>query len=193
MTAHTYRSSKPTEEGRAIPSEWRRVPISPYRSYEVSSDGRVRRGGRELSGQTDRYGYRTVQLSYAGLSKRFKVHRLVCEAFNGPCPAGSECAHLNGDRACNLASNLAWVTPSANNRHKELHGTAQFGERHPRAKLSQKQVDEIRASECSTRAIAREFGVGQSQVVRIRTGQRWVEPQDASQAEPPATIAGDLA
>ena len=42
------------------------------------------------------------------------VHRLVLEAFVGPCPEGMECRHLEGDTANNALSNLAWGTPQEN-------------------------------------------------------------------------------
>lgn len=154
---------------------WLRLSTSPYRSYEVSSDGRVRRDGRELKGFVDRYGYRTVLLSYAGLSRRFKVHRLVCEAFHGPALGGLQAAHLDGNPLNNDASNLAWKSAADNNADKLLHGTHQAGVNHPRARLNKQQVEHIRASPLSSRAAAREFGIAQSHVVRIRKGHRWPE------------------
>ena len=161
-------------------TEWRRVPISPYRSYEVSDDGRVRRGSREMVGYVDRYGYRTVLLSYAGLAKRFKVHRLVCEAFHGPCANGREVGHLSGDKTDNSANNLAWVTRSENQAHQQLHGKnggianlvpgQPRGENNPTAKLTEKQADEIRtrvgAGE-TCRPLAREYGVSKDAINRI--------------------------
>lgn len=159
---------------------WKRVQRSPYRAYEVSSDGRVRRDGRELGGYVDRYGYRTVLLSYAGLARRFSVHRLVCEAFHGPAPDRHEVAHLDGNRRNNSATNLKWATSAENNSHKKAHGTHQAGERHPGVKLTAEQVAAIRASTASTRKIAAEFDIGQTQVVRIRNGQRWASDRAAS-------------
>lgn len=43
------------------------------------------------------------------------VHRLVLEAFVGPCPPGMEACHWNGIPGDNRLHNLRWDTPSANN------------------------------------------------------------------------------
>lgn len=156
--------------------EWRRLLISPYRSYEASSDGDIRRDGRELKGVRDTHGYLTVRLYYAGLSRRFKVHRLVCEAFHGAPPEGADTAHLDGNRTNNAASNLAWVSRKENMAHKHMHGTAQKGERGPGAKLSQDQVDEIRRREAAGESrprLAEEFGIARGHLRRIVVGEAW--------------------
>jgi len=158
----------------ALPSEeWRRAP-SPYRDYEISSLGRIRRGNREIVGDVDRYGYRRVQLSYAGIAKRFKVHRLVCEAFNGPCPEGLECGHLDGNSRNNAASNLQWITRGQNTLHQVAHGT--FAARDALAKLTVAQVLAIRekaAAGMSERALAAEYGMSPSQIHKIKTRKAW--------------------
>lgn len=48
------------------------------------------------------------------LGKTFKVHRLVCEAFNGPSLPGQVCMHLNEDASDNRPENLAWGTQKQN-------------------------------------------------------------------------------
>jgi hypothetical protein len=48
------------------------------------------------------------------------------------------------------------------------------GEDHGRAKLTQAQVDAIRAAEgVSQRALARRYGIAQATVSQIRAGLRW--------------------
>lgn len=47
--------------------------------------------------------------------KTYKVHRLVCEAFNGPPPfQGAVCMHLDEDYRNNRPDNLAWGTQKEN-------------------------------------------------------------------------------
>lgn len=67
--------------------------------------------------------YGTVSLSKKGIEKDCYVHRLVLEAFVGPCPEGMECRHLNGKQRDNRLENLSWGTPERNNQDKKLHGT----------------------------------------------------------------------
>lgn len=156
----------------AMPSEqWRVVPS--FSDYIVSDRGRVRHrrvGAPILKWSPDKDGYQRVKLNGCTL----RIHRIVAEAFHGIRPRETECAHLDGDRTNNAASNLIWATHAENNGHKRLHGTHQAGERHPRARLTADQVAAIRATAgVSTRQLAAEYGVNQSQIVRIRKGDRW--------------------
>ncbi len=104
-------------------------PINGYQGlYAVSNQGRVksldrkvsvRNGfsrvypGRILSPDVCR-GYRRVTLRKNNKNVHISVHRLVCEAFHGPCPPGKECMHLNGDRGDNRAKNLKWGAHAEN-------------------------------------------------------------------------------
>jgi hypothetical protein len=162
------------------PSGERWVVVADHPEYIVSSLGRVRRrrvNAPILAGDTDPKGYRRVALG----GKHKRVARLVCEAFHGPCPAGCECAHLDGNKNNNCAENLAWVTRSENTKHSILHGTHALlrppsGEKHPHAKLTVTQVRELRekaAEGASRRALAQEYGISSTQAHRIITKEKW--------------------
>lgn len=105
--------------------------------YEVSSLGRVksltrydasghRRNGRLLA-LAHYQGYPFVNLNYTagryGRNNTRRVHRLVLEAFVGPCPDGMECCHNNGIRDDNRVENLRWDTHAGNQADKVAHGT----------------------------------------------------------------------
>lgn len=82
----------------------------------------------------NRDGYFVVHLFSALLriNKIIGVHRLVCEAFHRrPNEAHDEVAHLDGNPFNNCVGNLAWVTPSENRMHTEVH-KAQRGEAGPK-------------------------------------------------------------
>jgi hypothetical protein len=166
---------------RATREEWR---LCGHPRYQVSSEGRVKSNvGREpriLTPVADNYGYLTVKLH----SRRYKIHRLVCEAFHGPPPAKADAAHLDGSRVNNAAANLAWVSRKENMAHKLLHGTHQTGESHGSAKLTATQVAAAReraeAGE-SHKSIARSLGVSGTQIDRIVSGAQWaVSPSQPS-------------
>lgn len=73
------------------------------------------------------------------------VHRLVLEAFVGPCPSGMECRHFpDRTRSNNNLSNLQWGTPTQNNHDKVFHGTDNRGERCGSAKLTWRLVRKLR-------------------------------------------------
>jgi hypothetical protein len=105
--------------------------------YEVSSLGTVRsldrqvwsaRGfwmrvrGRILALSSLPTGHLHVTLKHGGRSENRQVHRLVLEAFAGPCPEGMEACHGDGDPTNNALSNLRWDSRSANVRDAVLHG-----------------------------------------------------------------------
>lgn len=114
------------------------LPVVHYEDrYEVSSLGRVRsvkrveimKNGRSRVKQErmrrlrkDPDGYFHVTLHRARGSKSCRVHRLVLEAFVGPCPDGMLGRHLNGDASDNRLVNLAWGSPSDNNYDSVRHG-----------------------------------------------------------------------
>lgn len=59
------------------------------------------------------------------------MHRLVLEAFVGPCPIGMEACHNDGDTSNNQVDNLRWDTRSSNHMDKEKHGTSLKGKSRP--------------------------------------------------------------
>lgn len=119
--------------------EWSPVP-GHEGYYEVSDLGRVRSlrfknrrvdkarpEARILAPYDGGDGYLRVYVA----GRRLAVHRMVLEAFVGPCPPGMEGAHLNGVRADARLVNLAWVTPVENQSHRWLHGTMLAGDASP--------------------------------------------------------------
>ncbi len=174
--------------------QWRPVPLEEFKeAYEVSNLGRVRRtkGGRgrckagRIMTQTHNYkGYVAVHLHYGGHNKAsVSVHRLVTGAFLGPCPSGYEVNHRNGVKDDNRAVNLEYVTPSQNSKHRHdvlgypaSPGAFKKGERHKMAKLTDRQVFEIKRllrEGIRQAEIARRFGVRPPNISKIANGQRW--------------------
>ncbi len=161
--------------------EWRPVPIADLSDlYEISSLGRVwsfhTATPQIIAGGRDKDGYPIAMLYRDGVRRAVGVHRLVCEAFNGPPNIlHCEAAHLDGNRGNPRADNLKWVSKGENHYHRRLHGTS-AGERHPGAKLTQGQASEIkrraRSGEGAT-SLAREFAISSTAVSDIRDGRRW--------------------
>lgn len=94
------------------PEEWRTIPSHP--DYEVSSYGRVisNKSGRSrvLKPHTHPLGY--MRLTVDG--RQQSVHRLVAEAWHGPCPEGKEVDHINSVRDDNRPQNLCYLTRQEN-------------------------------------------------------------------------------
>lgn len=116
--------------------EWRQ--IAGYEGYyEVSNHGRVRSLDRVIARKgkgSCLYRGRVISPGdsgwnlQVGLSKGHRrwfplVHRLVLEAFVGPCPEGMECCHNDGDYRNNHLTNIRWDTHVNNMRDSIQHGT----------------------------------------------------------------------
>ena len=175
--------------------------------YSVSRVGSVRievqrhnmRKGKHLRQTMDRDGYLYVRLSLdgkKGVNRR--VHRIVACAFICPIPAGMQINHLDGVRHNNRVKNLEIVTPKENIHHamKEL-GRDHGGERNPSAKLTAKQVVEIRkrrAGGVTLTVLAADFSVTTVLVGKIVRGHFWKKaggPITASRSKPRVALSDD--
>lgn len=89
--------------------------------------------------------YVYVDLYSSSKRKREYVHRLVAKAFL-PNPNNlPEVNHKNYIRSDNRLANLEWMSKVQNMRHGLLHRKTAIGERASHAKMTEKQVLEIRA------------------------------------------------
>lgn len=126
--------------------EWRDV-VGYEGYYQVSSIGRVRRVRKYIykilapAIQPHR-GYPYVALCVNSKVKTFQVHKLVAEAFIGPCPEGYEVNHKDSDRANSMVNNLEYVTRRENILHSVANGRWVVNNRLP--VLTQDQADDIR-------------------------------------------------
>lgn len=143
-----------------------------YGSRRMGSDGRI------LSvSQSKPCGYMRTRLYKDGRGASKKVHRLVLEAFVGPCPPKMECRHKNGKRHDNRLTNLRWGTRKDNCADAKSHGTSARGERNGHAKLSREKVviiKRLRASGHSYQSIANRFNVTLSTTRSAAIGETWV-------------------
>ena len=164
---------------------WKPIPGYEDR-YEVSNFGEVRslinnygnRRGAPRPLKPNQSGrYDVVRLHRSGDRGRcFLTHRLVLIAFDGPCPDGMECRHLNGDPRDNRLANLRWGTRQENAADKALHGRTIIGTKHHNARLTPGDVVEIRAllaAGMPQRDIAEMFSVSQPSITNIHLGRTW--------------------
>lgn len=149
---------------------WRPVPA--WSRYQVSDDGLVANARGRLLTLQSRGGY--LRFTPAR-GRAVSVHVAVLEAFVGPRPEGTEGRHLDGNKANNHLSNLAWGSRLENAADKRRHGTLPVGERAGTAKLTAGQVFEIRSlvGRESLRSLGKKFGVSHTAVRRAATGAKW--------------------
>lgn len=150
--------------------------------------GRFRKapsGCWEWTARRSAQGYAVVSLH----GREVTIHRVACFFKNGPPPRGKGCAcHTCDNRGCINPDHLYWGSRRDNaidfvkrdgkslDRLRDL-GRRQRGENHPRARLTQDQVDEIRAMlpSFNNKQIAKAFGVSSCTIRLIRIGKTWVQ------------------
>lgn len=157
--------------------------IEEFPDYQVSDLGRVKslKYGKEriLSASGNSNGYRAVSLAGPGGVFTRKVHRLVLEAFDGPCSVDKpEARHLDGDTQNNVVSNLAWGTRAENEADKRRHGTACGPRPVKLTPLDVRHMREIHIEmeDISKRLLARVFDVSPAQVRAVLSGRAWTQP-----------------
>ena len=163
---------------------WRRCRFGPY---SASSCGRLRaerpkslrRSAKIIKQSTHAKGYLVVWLrSDDGSHATVLVHRLVALAFLGPCPAGKQVNHKNGDKADNRIANLEYVTPSENHLHAFRTGlrSPKRGAESKCSSLSDCEVSALKARRAAGERgvdLAVEYGVSAQTICNIVKGRTW--------------------
>lgn len=118
-------------------------------------------------------GYGLVRLN----QKTFLAHRIMCALSHGDTLEKLDAAHScgKGHEGCVNPSHIRWDTRSGNFADKLEHGTDNRGEKSPVSKLLQSEVEEIRRlrGKLTQPEIAAIYGVTQSNVSKIQTGDSW--------------------
>jgi len=180
-------------------------PVLGFPDYFVSIDGRVfskfqsgrprkHKDGKQVRQRLPKgkvyeialashpFGYPTVCL-YGPKKTRMwaTVHRLLLEAFDRPRPDKMQCRHLDGDvKNCHF-DNLCWGTCLENAADKKRHGTQEQGVSHHAAKLTVKDIHEIRrlvSAGTMRKDISQTFGISISCISAIVTKRNWSHVQD---------------
>lgn len=157
--------------------------IRGFVGYFVTSTGEVwtnkdprKRELHEMIQKENKHGHRYVQLCNGRHVKRY-VHRLVLEAFVGPCPEGMQCRHLDGNPRNNNLENLCWGTPTENQADKIEHGTTNRGSRNGMAKLTETSVLAIREEYATGRhsqaSLCEKYNVDSGNMSNIVNGKAW--------------------
>ena len=136
-----------------VPIEWKTIVIDGKAShYEVSTLGDVRNKklGKVLKPfLSDKKGkdgsYYMVSIYIDKELYKCRVHRLVAEAFIPDHENKPQVNHINGDKLCNILSNLEWATESENVTHVYSTGLAHalHSENHGKAIHTNKEIKEV--------------------------------------------------
>lgn len=156
--------------------------IPGFKKYFVDKDGEVwshrAKSSRKLKGDPRKEDGRlrlTLRRDDGKYIRKYRSYFALL-ATKGPCPEGMECCHEDGNCLNDAPDNLRWDTPKNNHADKKRHGTTAAGDRSPTAKLSWKEVFEIRAREADGEylsKLAKEFGITYQNAWAIVTHRTW--------------------
>lgn len=154
-------------------------PYPPEPIYLVSDGGFIysRKWDKfcQIALRTNERGYKRATLMISGKEVYKYIHAMVLETFIGPCPAGMECRHLDGNKINNRVTNLRWGSRQENCDDKRRHGTALTPENNPSAKLTWQDVDDIRllVETHDVAALAALYGMSRRAISDIKNGISW--------------------
>lgn len=122
--------------------------------------------------------YYAVSVRFGDIRKTHRVHRLICEAFNGVAEfEKAQCSHIDGNWKNNLPENLLWETAKINLSRKLEHGTDDTGYKNSRAKINKEQLEEIKhllhMGTLTQQRIGELFGVSRIFITKIKNGHRY--------------------
>lgn len=126
------------------------------------------------TGPTTKDGYGVIGVGRGRGSQR-RAHRAAYEEFIGPIPRGMLVCHRCDTPRCIKPNHLFLGTPKDNTQDmlRKSRRPSQAGERHPSAKLSNKQALEIRQRRAAGEklsTIARDYGISFQHVSAIARG-----------------------
>ena len=179
--------------GEAIMKEiWKDIPG--YENiYQISNLGRIKsldriiicknkkniKRGKILKVEIVNNGYERIQLHKNNKCKRYKMHRLVAQAFISNPEKKPYVNHKNGIKNDNRVINLEWCTQSENILHAYKTGLRRSlkGENHGRALLTRKDVLNIRYilknKEITSIEIAKRYNISVKAIDHIKHRRTW--------------------
>jgi hypothetical protein len=115
------------------------------------------------------------QISFRGRPQY--AHRVMCILAHGEPEPDQQALHScgKGNEGCVNPNHLYWGTALDNARDAINHGSFPCGEKSAHAKLTEREVIEIRSLAGSVKqsVIAERFGIQQQHVSQIQTRKRW--------------------
>jgi DNA-binding XRE family transcriptional regulator len=144
--------------------------------FTIDDQGRIWKGNKRAEHKTPS-GYLQLRSMVNGIRYYVGAHRLVWIFFNGPIPDGMLVNHKNGQKDDNRPWNLELNTYSENIRHAHQNGLLdQTGQKNPAAKLTNKQIAEIRLAYANggytQKQLAQKYGVSYQCISKVVRGDR---------------------
>lgn len=145
------------------------------RIVRIGRYGKTTKGGIILKKITTKIGYHRILLGGKNIKKQFFIHRLVATAFIPNPENKPQVNHINGIKTDNRVENLEWCNSSENQIHAYKNGLQKptNGVSNGQAKLTEKDVLEIRASSLTPTEISKLYKVNLPAIYKILSRIRW--------------------
>lgn len=168
--------------------EWKTIvfddKISKNEKFKISNYGRIKTCINQeevLVKEKFINGYQSLPVKQAVNGKQTSryVHRLVAEHFLEKPKDGYCVVHLNYDKKDNKIQNLKWVNKSDKIKHQHANPIYDNNPRRTYSKLTETKVKLIKRKlndpnrRTRLKMIAKQFGISEMQLHRIKTGENW--------------------
>lgn len=101
------------------------------------------------------------------------AHRIAWVYEHGEIPEGMFLCHSCDNRACVNVDHLFLGTPQDNSSDMVAKKRQMHGEKHYNAKLSEADVKNIKESNLSSRALAKQYNVSKTNILDIKKNRIW--------------------
>lgn len=156
-------------------------PLTEFTGYSIDKSGRVysHKTNMYLTPFKNNYGYFVYGLRQNGKEKQIGRARLLALQFINNPDNKPQVNHIDGDKTNDTLPNLEWVTSKENIQHSfrmGLQPKQKRGEDNPLHKLTDNSIKEILRCKgmIPQKTLARIYGVDQSLISRIYSGERRV-------------------
>lgn len=122
-----------------------------------------------ISHSLGRNGYPVARVN----DRVWAVHRKIYVAIHGPLSSDVVVRHTCDDRECCNPEHLVAGTHAQNVADRVARSRSAIGRAHGKAKLTERNVIDIRASSDSTCMLARRFGVNHKTIADVRNRVHW--------------------
>ena len=155
--------------------------VGGFPNYMISNHGRVKSLNfnktkkEKILRLNNVKGYLQVQLYDKPINAYCKVHKLVALGFIPNRHNKQQVNHIDGNKSNNHFSNLEWVSCKENINHAFKIGLRKVGEGHPRSKISNEDVKNIRLMRGikTQKQLSEIYGLKQPQISAIQLNQAW--------------------
>lgn len=126
-------------------------------------------------------------------AKWVSAHRIIAMTFIPNPENKPQVNHIDGDPLNNHVTNLEWCTQSENIKHAYANNLKKpvrmLGTNHPRHKLSNEVVQDIKSSSESLRVLANRYGLSKTWVSKIKRNINWTHIQRCEDGDSKTTIS----